>query len=642
MTDSFRIKESVFNKFPVNPIANTMSETYPDWFPIECRRPECPDHPLDNIALAFSGGGFRAASFSLGVLSYLNRASLNGSSLLGRVRYLSSASGGTITAASYALCVRKGVSFQAFYSSLLRTLGGEQVLEQALKNINDVEIWEQVSHDKQRNLINAFSLVYDSGLLFGGATFNDLLTGEDSHLEEVCFNATEFFKGQSFRQQVKLRPDNLPDEKFVYGNEDLHLAAREVIGKIKLADALAASSCFPAGFEPIAFPYDFTHEGLDAGELKQALRIIPQSDMPEDIQFAREKTFALMDGGITDNQALNSMMYADDRRTKGETTFTRFDLMMVCDVGSHFMKSYEVPPVPKDGGGAQKSLSLRGLKIIVNLALLASLVTLVVCFTGVYPSSLLIVLSTVIATLCLTFWGIYVYIESQIFKRKSLLSSKKELNEDIPDNFSRGFSPEVLRLLTEYLDKTGFCTIKNMLTTRLNSVLTLNNDVFLKRVRKLIYDRFYSSLNWKYRRKANHIYDLSETNKPRMTKDFNDKWAKHLQPDQRARCFPTVQITQLAEQAFRMGTTLWFDPQQSAGNEMLRVLVATGQFTTCYNLIEYIFTLKSTACYARLDGTVREGIDELLRELLEDWIRFNQEDPMFLVREYDAAGQPVT
>jgi predicted acylesterase/phospholipase RssA len=32
-----------------------------------------PNNPLDNIALALSGGGFRAASFSLGVLSYLNR-----------------------------------------------------------------------------------------------------------------------------------------------------------------------------------------------------------------------------------------------------------------------------------------------------------------------------------------------------------------------------------------------------------------------------------------------------------------------------------------------------------------------------------------------------------------------------------------
>ena len=28
--------------------------------------------PFENIGLAFSGGGFRAASFGLGVLSYLN------------------------------------------------------------------------------------------------------------------------------------------------------------------------------------------------------------------------------------------------------------------------------------------------------------------------------------------------------------------------------------------------------------------------------------------------------------------------------------------------------------------------------------------------------------------------------------------
>ncbi len=620
-----------------------MSETYPDWFPIECRQPECPEQPLEHIALAFSGGGFRAASFSLGVLSYLNRARLDGTTLLSRVRYLSSASGGTITAARYALCVRKGASFQVFYDSLLRTLDGEKLLEQALKNINDLEIWEQVSHDKQRNLINAFSLVYDSGLLFNGATFDDLLAGKDTHLEEVCFNATEFFKGKSFRQQVKLQADYAPDKKFVYGNEDLHLTEREVIGKVKLADALAASSCFPAGFEPLAFPYDFTHEGLSAGQLRAALDIVPQSEMPQDVLFAREKTFALMDGGITDNQALNSMMYADDRRIRRETDFKRFDLMMVCDVGSHFMQSYEVPPVAQSDKGAQKSLSLRGLKIIVNIALLISLLTLVVSLTGLYDhATLLIVLSTVVVTLCLAFWGVYAFIESQLFKRKSLLSRTKELNEDIPENFSRGFSPEVLRLLTEYLDKTGFRTIKSMLTTRLNSVLTLNNDVFLKRVRLLIYERFYNSLTWKYRRKANHIYDLSETNKPRMTKDFSDKWAKHFQPDQRALYFPTAQICQLAEQAFRMGTTLWFDRQQSARDKTLDTLVATGQFTTCYNLIEYILTLKGTACYAALGETVRKGLDDLLKELLEDWVRFNQEDPMFLVKAYSDPNHLVT
>src|ERR1700754_3335296 len=88
--------------------------------------PAACETPFEHIALAFSGGGFRAASFSLGVLSYFDHltfpdhtaagvdphtsdaASLAGSatsSLLQKIRFISSASGGTITNAAFALAV---------------------------------------------------------------------------------------------------------------------------------------------------------------------------------------------------------------------------------------------------------------------------------------------------------------------------------------------------------------------------------------------------------------------------------------------------------------------------------------------------------------------------------------------------------
>ena len=52
-----------------------------------------------NIGLAFSGGGYRAATFDLGTLSFLNSVRLDdGHTLLDRVTALSSVSGGTIPA----------------------------------------------------------------------------------------------------------------------------------------------------------------------------------------------------------------------------------------------------------------------------------------------------------------------------------------------------------------------------------------------------------------------------------------------------------------------------------------------------------------------------------------------------------------
>src|ERR1700761_952875 len=87
--------------------------------------------PFENIALAFSGGGFRAASFALGVLSYLNRVTfteedepLKGNSLLQRVTFMSSASGGTIATTLYALYNASGKDFKAFYIKLYECLSG--------------------------------------------------------------------------------------------------------------------------------------------------------------------------------------------------------------------------------------------------------------------------------------------------------------------------------------------------------------------------------------------------------------------------------------------------------------------------------------------------------------------------------------
>ena len=45
---------------------------------------------LENIALSFSGGGFRAAAFTLGCVSYLNDVPYKAQPLLHKVRFISS------------------------------------------------------------------------------------------------------------------------------------------------------------------------------------------------------------------------------------------------------------------------------------------------------------------------------------------------------------------------------------------------------------------------------------------------------------------------------------------------------------------------------------------------------------------------
>ncbi|HEU5289286.1 MAG TPA: patatin-like phospholipase family protein, partial [Cyclobacteriaceae bacterium] len=115
-------------------------------------------NPLGQIALCMSGGGFRAASFALGTLAFLDSVQFMGEKLSNRVCYISSASGGTITASLYALARNNpDYDFQQFYTNTLKMLKGEKLLEAALTNLNNKKLW---TGSKNRNLINAFAKAY--------------------------------------------------------------------------------------------------------------------------------------------------------------------------------------------------------------------------------------------------------------------------------------------------------------------------------------------------------------------------------------------------------------------------------------------------------------------------------------------------
>jgi hypothetical protein len=73
--------------------------------------------PFKKIAMALSGGGYRAASFSLGAMSYLHELDYadTGKTLLDNVEFISSASGGTFAGILYSMHVRKKIPFEKTY-----------------------------------------------------------------------------------------------------------------------------------------------------------------------------------------------------------------------------------------------------------------------------------------------------------------------------------------------------------------------------------------------------------------------------------------------------------------------------------------------------------------------------------------------
>lgn len=258
---------------------------------------------FENIALAFSGGGYRASSFGLGVLSYLKQVQFKDKSLLEHVKGLSTVSGGTLMGATYACYMAKGERFETFYDNFYKVLDDDRLLGVALEKLDSDELWK-ASH-KRRSLINAFALAY-----------HDLLTKENfkflkqnkSHLEDICFNATDFSFGLAFRFQTTGRFGN-------YRLYNSHL--KQLADDMKIADAIASSSCFPIGFEPLLMPDDYVSD-----HNSETYKAIKAKD-----EF--KKGVGIMDGGIVDNQGIGSIMNAEVRRVNDGKSY---DLIMVCDV----------------------------------------------------------------------------------------------------------------------------------------------------------------------------------------------------------------------------------------------------------------------------------------------------------------------
>ncbi len=583
--------------------------------------------PFENIALAFSGGGFRAAAFSLGVMSYLNSIRIakgtggGDQPLLEKVTYISSASGGTVTNAFYALHKANGSDFNTFYKDLYNAMNGELMLGKALETLNDSSCWKKL--DKTRNIINSFSRSYDSNLLFNKATMKDLSDPRFiTHLEEVCFNATEFFTGMPFRHQVKMQqwPGGI-DEHFHYGNHIVSLEG-DIYKQLKLGDVLASSSCFPGGFEPMVMPYDFSYESLTTEALSAKLNITPQKNDKKEQDFIKKGNLGLMDGGINDNQGLESAMKADERRRKrpgrkAGDKFQPFDLIIINDVGSFYMDPYSVPQP------TGKPTELLTIGLIAVLMLLVQITGFVLLWCAIKWNNIW----------CSLFAGLIILIPAAVlvpyFKVHFGVKDKKNA---MALNLDKTFSPSVIEQLLRFLRDTPVGLLRQITSARVNSVMILTNDVFMKRIRQLLFDSFHSNDIWENRRKSNHIYDLSFSNAlNRQTKN----------KDNRDLGEP---IQKVAEIAAAMGTTLWFDTDNDSSHNMASI-IATGEFTTCNNLIFYIAKLRTAKVWAGFDQAYKDRVDAIDAQLKADWEKF-MKDPFFHHNKtgteiFGAAFQPV-
>lgn len=273
-----------------------------------------------NIALTFSGGGYRAACFHLGVLSYLGHVNLGNRYLIDDLTALSTVSGGTITGLYYLMrkAQEKNVSTENVCSSLYQFMLTEDLVERGINEVRKGAKHGNVS------LIKAMSNIYDTDL-FGGTTAGILMDyiRENGHLHQYCANATDFTNGLPFRFQFtdKVTNGGSSYDYGIIGNGNNKIP-RELAREIRLSDILACSSCFPGGFEPMMFPKDFTFVNNRKG-----------MDLPE---------AGIMDGGIDDNQGIDAILLAEMQLERKYPTkeIPVLDMVVVSDVSTGKMEPY--------------------------------------------------------------------------------------------------------------------------------------------------------------------------------------------------------------------------------------------------------------------------------------------------------------
>ncbi len=539
--------------------------------------------PFHNIGLCFSGGGYRATSFSLGVLSYLNSIELDDQPMTKRVAALSSVSGGTLTAVAFAHAVKNSKPFDVFYQEFFDFLNDDKLLRQATDNLKNNDLW--VNNHKRRSLINSFSIAYEQ--LYYQGTMEEFIDKENAdNLRDVCFNATEFSFGLAYRFQNTGEPGN-----YRLSNE----ALKNIWGEVKLADAVASSSCFPIGFAPMIMPDDY---------FKDQKRPIYQALKSQ--EFYSEGV-GVLDGGIVDNQGIGSMVLIDNRRKSAE--LNPLDLFMICDVGSYKMDPWraDTSDMPKGKSLQEKVMNLlRKLKLRwwqwmpLLLGVLLLLLNGLKVFKGM-PA----VNWNVIGGMLVGSGTILTLVGAGLGAAKGwIVSTAKSV-------FNKGV-PKVVADDLIGLEKLDVGLLKRMITERLTSGMTLVNDVFLKQIRRLNYDLIYSKEAYKNRIITATVYELNG----QQTTDKKSTEKSSVSPA------PSNKLQAVGLIASQTPTTLWWD-EEDRKVDRLESLIACGQFTACYNLLDYLLKLKSA-------GVVGNEFDDLQKRLETDWEKFNEE-PRFMV-----------
>ncbi len=242
------------------------------------------------MVLAFSGGGTRAAALSYGVLEELAKTEVgppgNEHRLLDDVKVVSAVSGGSFTAAYYALYGDR--VFSDYESRFLKKHVQTGLLLRVLAP------WNLPRLASPKYGTSDLAAGYYDHLLFKGATFADLAPRPGRPF--LIVNATDLGIGSRF--------------EFTQDQFDL---LQSDLSKFPIARAVAASAAFPPYFAPIVLKnYSAENPAPEPEYIESILSNPTASSRLKNLALEersyidgdRRKYIHLVDGGITDNLGL--------------------------------------------------------------------------------------------------------------------------------------------------------------------------------------------------------------------------------------------------------------------------------------------------------------------------------------------------
>ena len=540
-----------------------------------------------NIGMAFSGGGYRAATFDLGTLSFLNSIRLkDGRTLLNHVTALTSVSGGTIPAMKYMLALAKDQPIDEMIEELFDFLCNEDLVTHALNGISA----EKANRDASS--IKIMAGIYDK-YLFKGATMGDIIDSmvprdhkDPIPVKDYTALATDFDNSLPFRFRVTYGCMTSGERISygVFGNGD-HNIGLKVARHITPGEALACSSCFPSGFEPMMYPDDF------------------QVSQQPDIAATITSRFGIMDGGIVDNQGIDPLLLAEERlrtyREDEQRSDKAFDLVIISDVSGPDMDGYAPSEqmLPKSVGRLTLG-RLRNYGLISEAVVMALFILALVLGNNFWLG----VMSVILAIVTL------LNVVGALFKNKMF----KAISSTFVGN----------RAL--FLSHLKFASAEAMLMNRAKSIIMMSSEVFLKQLRRKNYDSIYEDHAWQNRCITSTIYELSPKKEKKQGKrQTRRKWENNNFPEDLK---PSDAIQHNSKLAASMGTTLWFTPENKAAG-MPQAILAAGQYNICYNLLDYINKIKNDPTNITL---AHQLIIDCEPQLLQAWQRF-QQAPQWMV-----------